>query len=171
MNALAIAAVIGITLLLASVFIDRVLVSFRARRTIQQMLNSKTNPDPRVLEDPKHGTLAGDGECLRIRNAQNDSAKLLWSDIEEVHALKRDLFSTDLICLTFKKSGKEEYYEIHEEMAGYHDLLKLLPNRLPGFNLEWFSSVAFPAFATNHQIIWKRSLNQPPQATGAPSSS
>ena len=54
----------------------------------------------------------------------------------------------------------EIYYEIHEEMSGYHDLLEILPNLLPGFTSEWFSAVAFPAFETGHIITWKRSPEQ-----------
>jgi len=42
-------------------------------------------------------------------------------------------------------------------MAGYHDLLETLPAYLPGFTMEWFLSVAVPAFETNHQVIWKKS--------------
>ena len=63
-----------------------------------------------------------------------------------------------------KKCGREQYYEIHEEMAGYHDLLKVLPNRLPKFTLDWLLDVAFPAFEAKHQIIWKRSPE--PEAPG-----
>jgi len=85
---------------------------------------------------------------------------LRWVEVEEVHAYKRDLFTTDLICLAFKKVGSEEYFEIHEEWEGYHDLLNLLPIRLPQFTLQWIFAVAVPAFEANHQIIWKRSPDQ-----------
>ncbi len=167
MNALIIAVVAGIVLLLASLFIDRVLIPFHARRSVEKILKSKAKHDPRALEDPKYGTVIGDADWLKIRSGKGDSSELRWSDVEEVHAYKRDLFTTDLICLAFKKSGREEYYEIHEEMAGYHDLLEALPSRLPEFAVEWFFTVAFPAFETNHQIIWKRSPNRTLQATTA----
>ena len=167
MNALGIATVAGIALLLVSVFIDRVLNPFQARRRVEKILKSKTKHDPRVLENPKYGSIVGNADCLKIRSGKGDSSELRWSEVEEVHAFKRDLFSTDLICLAFKKQGKDEYYEIHEEMAGYHDLLEVLPSRLPKFTFEWFRAVAFPAFEANHQIIWKRSPNQTLQTTTA----
>lgn len=165
MNALVIAVVVAVGVLLLSVFIDRVLIPFWARRTVEKLLKSKTQHDPRAIEDPKYGTVAGGVECLRITSGKGDASELGWSEVEQVHAYKRDLLTTDLICLAFKKSGKEEYYEIHEEMAGYHDLLEVLQSRLPRFTLEWIFDVAVPAFETKHQIIWKRSPNQTVQAT------
>jgi hypothetical protein len=167
MNALVIAVVVAVGVLLLSVFIDRILIPLRARRTVEKLLKSKTQHDPRALEDPKCGTVACGADCLRITSGKGDPSQLQWSEVEEVHAYKRDLFATDLICLAFKKSGTEEYYEVHEEMAGYHDLLEVLPSRLPEFRSEWFPAVAFPAFKTNHQVVWKRSPNQTVQATAA----
>lgn len=166
MNALAIAVIAGILLLLLSVLIDRVLIPFRARRRVEKILKSQGKREPRSLENPKHGRVSGGADSLTINNSKGDSWELRWSEVEEVHAYKRDLFTTDLICLAFKKSGKDEYHEIHEEMAGYHDLLELLPSRLPKFSLEWFTAVAFPAFKANHQVIWKNPSNAAAAANG-----
>jgi hypothetical protein len=109
------------------------------------------------LESPHGVIVAGDAENLTIRSGNNQCSELRWSNIEEVHAYKVDLFTTDLICLSFKQFDDPEYYEIHEEMAGYRELLKLLPSCLPGFSLEWFPAVAFPAFQANHLVIWRKS--------------
>jgi|SRR2546427_48556 len=167
MNAFVIAVVAGIVVLFVSLLIDRFLVPFQTRRSIEKILRRKAKHDPRALEDPKYGSVVGDVDCLRGISGKGDSSELRWSEVEEVHAYKRDLFTTDLICLAFKKCGREEYYEIHEEMAGYHDLLEGLPSHLPKFTLEWFLEVAFPAFEAKHQIIWKRSSNQMLQAPAA----
>jgi len=157
MTPLGITVIAGICLLLLSLLIDRFLNPFLARRGVEKLLKTQGKFDPRTLENSRSGTLLTDADCLRIKNDNGGSSQLRWSEVEEVHAFKRDLFSTDQICLVFKKSGKEEYYETHEEMVGYHDLLELLPSRLPKFTLAWFPMVVFPAFKTNHQIIWKRS--------------
>ena len=168
MNAVALAVVGVIVLLLLSIFIDRVLLPLQARRRVEKILRSEAKHDPRALEDPKYGRVVGDADCLRIRSRNGDSSELRWDEVEEIHAYKRDLFTTDLICLAFRKSSKDEYCEIHEEMAGCHDLLEALPSRLPKFTLEWIFTVAVPAFEANHQIIWKRSPNPTLQATAAP---
>jgi hypothetical protein len=164
MNPVVIAVVAGVSLLVISVLMDRILIPFRARRRVEKLLKSKTQHDPRSLENPKYGTLLDATDFLRITSGKRDSSELRWAEVEEVHAYKRDLFTTDLICLAFKKLGKEEYYEIHEEMAGYHDLLDTLPRHLPKFTMEWFVSVAVPAFEANHRVIWKRSLSNPDDA-------
>ena len=119
-------------------------------------MKSKVKSDPRLLENAKNGSVFGDTQGLKFRGPKGDFSELRWIDVEEVRAFKRDLLTTDLICLAFKKSGKEEHYEMNEEMVGYHDLLELIPEHLPRFNLEWLSSIALPAFAPNHQVIWKR---------------
>jgi hypothetical protein len=167
MNALVIAAVVAVGGLLLSLLIDRVLIPFRARRAVEKFLKSTTQHNPRALENPKYGSVAAGVDCLRITSGKGDTSELQWNEIEEVHAYKRDLFMTDLICLAFKKTDQEEYYEIHEEMAGYHDLLEALQSRLPKFTLEWLMDVAVPAFETKHQIIWKRSPNETVEATAA----
>jgi len=119
-------------------------------------VKSKVKSDPRLLENPKYGSVLADAQGLKFKWPKGDFSQLSWNDVEEVCAFKRDLLMTDLICLEFKKSDKDEYYEINEEMAGYHDLLELIPEHLPKFDLNWFPDVAFPAFDRNHLVKWKR---------------
>ncbi|MCX6904115.1 MAG: hypothetical protein NTW03_11705 [Verrucomicrobia bacterium] len=163
MSPLGIAIVAGVGLLLVWVLIDRVLIPFWATlwaaKAVEKIAKIKANHDPYALENPKHGTVVDSADYLRFRSAKGESWELKWSEVEEVHAFKRDLITTDLICLAFKKEGKEEYYQIHEEMAGYHDLFEALPRRLVKFTYAWFFGVAHPAFETNHQVIWKRAPN------------
>jgi len=151
--ALAVSA--GVLLLLA--FVDRMLFPVWAKRTVQRLSQNNSPRNSRTLESPKNGTVIASRDFLTIINNEGESAELRWIEVEEIHAYKRDLLTTDLICLAFKKLGEDRYYEIHEEMAGYQHLLDDLPSCLPEFSMQWIWSVAFPAFETNHQIIWKRS--------------
>ncbi len=154
---------IGIVILAAVVFlvvwlvVDRLWGPSRARRHLRQVLKNGAKSDPRALEDPKYGTVLDAAGRLSIRGPKEELAELSWDEVGEVHAFKKDLVTTGLICLAFRKTSTEQYFEIHEEMAGYYDLVQVLPERLPGFALDWFLSVAFPAFDANHQIIWRRS--------------
>jgi hypothetical protein len=132
-----------------------------------KFLKSRRHQSPRTLENPEHGTVVHDVDCLRITTAKGATLELCWSEVEEVHAYKEDLFNIDRIWLAFKKLGKEEYYKIHEDMMGYHNLLNVLPGYLPEFTSDWFRSVAVPAFARNHRVIWKKSPNHLLQATAA----
>jgi len=158
MISIAIAVVAALACLLVTMLVERLLTPVLTRRTVAKILK-KRGTDPRVLENPGYGMLSDDGERLRLAKG-NDKLELPWTAVEEIRAFKRDLFSTDLICLAFKREGKDDYIEVHEEMVGYHDLLEALPNRLPGFTLAWFLDVAFPAFETNHRTIWKRTPDE-----------
>jgi hypothetical protein len=161
-----IAAIVGIGLLLTLLYKNRILIPFFARRNIKNILKNKSQNKPQTLENRKNGIVEGNANYLSFKN-DLIVFKLRWDEIEEVHAYKRDLLTTDLICLAFKKSGMDEFYEINEEMFGYHALLELLPIYLSNFNMTWFPAVAFPAFETKHQIIWKKSPNLGLEATGA----
>lgn len=157
MKALGIAIVAGTAVV---VLVERLINWFsriHANKSVEKILNNPTNADPRVLENPENGTLLANGTGFKIVTRNRDVAELFWDGVEEIHAFKKDLITTDLICLAFKRSGKEGYYEIDEEMAGYYDLLQEMQNHLPGFNLNWVPDTASPAFATNHRVIWRKS--------------
>lgn len=79
-----------------------------------------------------------------------------WNDIERVEAFKRDLLTTDLICL--KVRAAERSIEVNEEMEGWDELVAQLPERLPGA-LSWeklFLAVVKPAFAECRTVVFDR---------------
>jgi hypothetical protein len=75
-----------------------------------------------------------------------------WDDLAEIVAYKRDLLSTDLICVGFRICGSD-LIEIDEEMPGFRTLMADVGSR---FSLpeNWWNNVAFPAFASNMATIW-----------------
>lgn len=160
MNAIGI-AIIGVVLLsVCMVFIDRVLNPFLWRRNLKKAAKNKINDGLFPNEKPENGMVYDDIAYLKITGPKGDTKTLKWSDVEEVHAFKADLFHIDLICLSFKKSDGKEYYEINEDMVGYRDVLEILPKRLPNYDPGWFSSVAYPVFTPNHRVIWKKSSDE-----------
>ena len=82
---------------------------------------------------------------------------IAWRDTVSVEVFKRDLYSVDLICLTFHLNDKKTL-EINEEMNGWESLVKKLPDYLPGCQAfeQWFLDVVFPAFKPNLTVIYKR---------------
>jgi len=153
------AVVVGLALLGLSVLIDKFLNPLMARRNFMKWSsalrkkNQKT--DLRMLEKVEYGTLTPDEVSLRAKGRKGEAVTFAWTEVEEIHAFKRDLFATDLICLRFILSG-DRAVEINEEMAGYHDLQSLLQRKFPEMQVNWFADVAFPAFATSHRIIWRK---------------
>jgi hypothetical protein len=82
---------------------------------------------------------------------------LCWRDTRKIQAIKRDLYSIDLICLTIFLSDNKPV-EINEEMDGWESLVVKLPQYLPGCLAfeNWFAAVAFPAFKENRTTIYER---------------
>ena len=78
-----------------------------------------------------------------------------WSDVMEIIAFKRDLLTTDMICLEFQL-GDGTFIETDEEMVGYRRFVAIVEST---FDLapNWWSDVAFPAFRTNTSTIWSAS--------------
>jgi hypothetical protein len=159
------AIIIASIILYLLVWLIKALVRFRMCNTVDNILRNSSKSDPRVLEDPINGILVGDPAGLKIKIPNGRSTELLWSEIDEIRAFKKDLMTTDLMRLVLNKSGEENYFVIHEEMAGYYDLLEAMQKYLPGFNLTWVLDVAFPAFAANHIVVWKRAATTVSDAT------
>ena len=78
---------------------------------------------------------------------------LQWSDVVEIVAYKRDLLTTDLVCVGFRLHGTDDLIEIDEEMPGFDLTMAAVATRfqLPD---KWWVDVAIPAFATNETTIW-----------------
>lgn len=80
-----------------------------------------------------------------------------WRSIVRLLAFKRDLLTTDLICMAIEmEEGRA--LEINEEMIGWQRTMDQLIERLPGATpwAEWWPKTAFPAFATNPTIVYNR---------------
>jgi hypothetical protein len=108
-----------------------------------------------------HYAIAFDSQGFTVTNLRNHKQEAVarsWSNIRLVTAFKRDLFAVDCICLHL--DGTDGIgVELDEEMAGWTRLIDALPMKLPGCKprSEWFSAVAFPAFAPNPTEIYSRS--------------
>ena len=98
--------------------------------------------------------LLDDNTGFRIEENFVTVATVLFSEVKEVFAFKRDLFTLDMICFGFRTGDDGSYWEVDEEMSGYNDLLKAVESKY-GIKLEhWFSKVAFPAFENNFTSLW-----------------
>jgi hypothetical protein len=80
-----------------------------------------------------------------------------WDEIETVTVFKRDHLTVDRLCL-FAARSDEWGIELDEEMNGWQEVVKALPDYLPGCMRweKWFHAIAFPAFATNTTQIYSR---------------
>jgi len=90
-----------------------------------------------------------------LRSRKPQATAVRWQEVRRATVFKRDLFTYDCICLLLSQSD-ETGIELDEEMYGWNRLTKSLPQFLPGCQPwdQWFSTVAFPAFATNQTEIY-----------------
>ncbi len=116
-----------------------------------------TDAAPSRLEDPKNGVISLCAEGFTVQ-APAFRAELTWNEIRQVFSYKRDLVTTDLICMGFGTGGDQSVVETHEEMAGFLRLRQEAERRFPGLS-EAFSRwlLRSPAFDTTTVCIWERS--------------
>ena len=76
------------------------------------------------------------------------------SEIKSIKVFKRDLITEDLICMEF--TTENSIYEFNEEMKGWDDFLKLLPEVLTNCELveNWFPKVTQTPFETGEIEIF-----------------
>jgi len=114
------------------------------------------------LEDAKNGVISLSKNGFAVHRGAKCLTDVKWDAVNEIRAYKADLFSTDLICWSFLCSGRDYLVEVNEEMVGFEKLQEAVKAHY-GITLEdWWSEVAFPAFATNMTVIWPKKEDTQP---------
>ena len=90
------------------------------------------------------------------RRHSEESWLVKWNDIYEIHTYKIDLVAFDSIALCFYEFHRDRWTEVTEEDTGFKDLVKILRQVFPSIPEDWDYVVAFPAFETNHRVLYKR---------------
>ena len=108
------------------------------------------------LEEPVNGVISITEDGFSVWKGPEQLADVKWDDISEIRAYKVDRWATDRICWGFLRSGRDDLIEVHEEMFGFEKLQKVAEARYGVSLADWWSEVAFPAFATNMTVIWPK---------------
>lgn len=90
---------------------------------------------------------------FRVVTGGDDRVQVPWADIREIIAFKVDLFSQDTIRLGFCVDDSGKLSEVDEDWPGFKQLVTELERRFDIRN-NWWSTVAFPAFAEKHVTLW-----------------
>jgi hypothetical protein len=93
--------------------------------------------------------LSDSGFILTLRG---ERTAVDWSEVEEIWAFKRDLFTVDQICLQFKLTERPPVL-VTEDDEGFSALEDAL-QKLPLAESKWREKVTFPAFAENQMRIY-----------------
>ncbi len=101
-------------------------------------------------------TLTDDGFSVR---ADGKDAAVNWADVQQIVAFKRDLFSSDLICLAFAlRAGCQSgaaFVELDESMEGFQELFGPL-ERVFGVSPTWYNDIMVPVFETKMTVLFER---------------
>lgn len=116
-------------------------------------------PDIPEYTDWDH-ELCLDGKGFTIVSLSDPSESPIaveWSSVLEATAFKRDLWSTDRVCIEFRLVDDSEV-EVHEEMKGWSELCEALPSNLTGAPAwtDWFMEITTPAFELNPTPLFRR---------------
>jgi hypothetical protein len=131
----------------------------RISRKVKRLRHEKLMADIKSGKRKYDITIDWDKEGFVFRNDKGETnfVRMSWSEIEKITAYKRDLLTTDLICLFFAR-GDEMGFEVHEESNRWMEFIDALPDFLPGCwpKKLWLPHVTIPPFQPNTTIIFNR---------------
>ena len=79
---------------------------------------------------------------------------ILWNEVQEINAYKKDMMVYDLICLDIIL--KSSVITIQEEFKGWTEFMIEMSRVFPTINLDWYFNIMNPAFETNFTTLYKR---------------
>jgi hypothetical protein len=94
------------------------------------------------------------GEGLRCFGSREHVRTICWGDIREIEGFKRDLITTDLICLLVKyDDGLPQMVELNEDMEGFGTVVSELERR-SFLEPSWRKRVTLPPFQECRFILF-----------------
>ncbi len=102
-------------------------------------------------------TISFDESGFKVINGKSKKVQINWSDIDSISVFKRDLITFDEICMELLTKS-EKRIELNEEMTGWEELVKAMPEHLEGCVSikDWFPEVTKESFETNKVFLFSR---------------
>ena len=99
--------------------------------------------------------IAFTSEGFELRKAESLVGGVEWSEIRKIVAFKRDLVTTDAVCLEFHLVGRDGVFEVNDDVGGFWELVGRVKEVFPGSDQDWEATVVRPAFARNARVIFE----------------
>jgi hypothetical protein len=100
--------------------------------------------------------LADGFDVIDGRSGASMESRMRWSDVGEIIGFKIDLGTYDTIRLGIRSATQDQYIELDEDWTGFNRFVEEIERRFD-VSRDWWSHVAFPAFATNTVTLWPKS--------------
>lgn len=91
------------------------------------------------------------GFCITLTTQIRE---VLWEDIEEINAYKKDLFTYDLVCIDIIL--QESVITITEEIKGWENFLEAMNKAYALLDKNWYSKITPSPFETNFTVLYKK---------------
>ncbi|MCC6908969.1 MAG: hypothetical protein IT430_13580 [Phycisphaerales bacterium] len=111
-----------------------------------------------TLENWKRGRIEVRSTELQYESPRGRITQVPFACTRCITAYKIDVFAYERVCLLFEYevAGRVERLEVDEEMVGFAELTRALPQHFALRDEGWWHKVAFPAFAANTTVLWRR---------------
>lgn len=84
--------------------------------------------------------------------AAKGQGKITWSEITYIEVFKKDLITTDIVCMNLRFQSDLWLSLNEEDVEGFIDLLKAMSAEW-GLGDQWYWDVVVPAFETRKTTI------------------
>jgi len=92
---------------------------------------------------------------------ETEQKKIKWADIERLVAYKKDLMSSDEICMDIVFNNWQ--ITINEETPGWYQFVEKTKVIFPSILKNWDTEIVHPAFETNLTILYNRQDREMPE--------
>ena len=84
-----------------------------------------------------------------------------WTGVKRVVAYKRDLFTTDEICVAFVSGDSSTVQEVSEEWPGFQEMFGPMEKEL-GISPAWYLEIMTPVFEATPRVLLDRATAATP---------
>lgn len=120
-------------------------------RRIVQALRSRAR-----MADGSPAWIAFTRDEFELRKGEAFVGGVKWREIRKIVAFKRDLVTSDAVCLKFHLVGQDEVLQVNDDVGGFWDLARRVKEVFPDSDQEWEAMVVKPAFARSTRVIFER---------------
>jgi len=136
-------------------------------RKIKSFFSSNSHREPDPLTDAQRQKFKIKYEDLGLFAYHDDGftykfesgpKRFKWTDIDELKGYKLDRMTIDDICIDIIYG--ELQFTIYEDTPGWYQFIEKTKKIFPSIPKDWDWTIAFPTFATNSTILYKK--EEPP---------
>jgi hypothetical protein len=120
-----------------------------------------------VVVQPKESRVELEPGGFAVHTARGRRFPVRWASVRRVIAYKRDLWSTDEICVLFESDDDSGRQEVSEEWPGFKDLFGVMEKEL-GISPGWYMEIMMPPFESTPRLLFDRAehTRRPVEAGG-----